>query len=1459
MPLLRHRVSLLLLGSLLFSLDIPANAQTTAQANAAIDNEATVHIERTTHPLATAANEIGRVEANKNLQRMILLLSPSVEAEQALKKLLDDQQNPNSPRYHQWLTAAEFGARFGVADTDVQKVSEWLASNGLTVGQVARSKRWLEFSGTAQQVESAFHTQLNYYRVGGNRYLANSSDVALPQAVAGVSRGVLSLNSFGRNPPRLLQGGIAGRDSQGQKVRLQPNLTAVGATNTYYLAPGDFAAIYNTKPLLSAGMDGTGVSIAVIAQSQIELTDVQMFRQIFGLKANDPNILVSGPDPGFPNPVDAQEAQLDVEWAGAVAPGATVNLVVAGSTDTTNGVDLAAAYAIDNEVAPILTFTYGSCEAALGTSGNAFYNALWQQAAAEGITVLVASGDNGAAGCDNASGGLPATHGLAVNGAASTPYNVAVGGTQFSDSGTEATYWNSNNSSDYSSAKGYIPEAAWNESCDPGQAPGPTNCAFGGANLSLLASAGGASAVYAKPSWQSGTGVPGDGARDVPDVALAAASGHDDFVFCTSLGGTPCQIDSLQNVVGLTLVGGTSASTPAMAGILALIEQKNGAFQGQANYVLYRLAQAAGNSCDSSQQTNPTAQNACVFYDITSGNNSVPCTGGSIGCSSTDSSKNGILSGAVAGAGYDATIGLGSVNATNLANAWKDLMLAGTQTTLQISAAIFAHGTPITLTGTVTPAGGNGSPTGDVSLKTASYGDAPDVLTLTNGGSFAGSVSDLPGGQYNLRAHYAGNAVFASSDSAVLALTVSPEASATTISANGLQGGTVAYGDPLAVVVKVAGASGAGRATGTITLLDGAATVGTYGLTADGAVSIPTGAGSGYAFSIGAHSLTASYAGDNSFTASTSGALAFNVTKGIPAVVVGLNTATVTTGQPVGAHVVVSGSGTAAATGSVQFTVDGVPVGTPLALQTGGFFGNQAQASVLLTNLAAGTHTIAASYDGSNDPNYSSVGITDPTDFAQQLQVITSTGTKTTTTLTAPSAANLGDTVTFIATVTPTSATGTVTLWDAVGPRSIAAAISNGSVQVNIPWTQAGNTALYAVYSGDATNAASASATSPFTVKQGVPQVILIAQASANATQEVSLNISVVGDPKNSQLLAPSGVVELWDSLNGGSATLLTAQRLTAGAGNIAVYGSRLTFSPGKHSIHAHYRGDNNWQAADSASTPLVSSDFTITVQPQIPITAGSPGSATVTITPIGGFSGVVNFTCPTGGTATPVGYACSIASVTIPANSTAAANTTLNLTVTTIAAAVKTAGTSGGGSGLWGLGFVAGSLLLAMVAIGAIRRKPAREFAFASGCVLCVASVVMGCGGGGGGGGGGPVATTTTLMSTNLRAGFGTPVTFNVNVTSSANAAGKVQLFDNGQVLGSQVPVNAGMASFLTTNLPIGLHVITASYLGDVNTLPSSSAPINQAITGSIPLQFTATSDSGITHTSGEIIVVVN
>jgi large repetitive protein len=1461
----RRQTFLFLLGCLLPGIaSSPAKAQTASIANAGA--QPSIRLEHTTHPLATPASSAGRVEADKTFQRMLFVLTPSAEQEAQLKQLLADQQNPRSPNYHHWLTAKAFGAQFGPADGDVQKARAWLESAGFTVTQTAASKRWLEFSGSSGQVESAFQTQMQYFRVRGRTYVANASDLAIPASLAGISRGVASLNNFGLRPPVHTATGLAGTNAQGQKIKLTPNLTAAGATDTtYYMAPGDFAAIYNTKALLSSGVDGTGITIAIAAQSDIEITDQQQFRQIFQLPSNDPNVFVSGPDPGLANEVDADESLLDVEWAGAVAPSATIDLVVAGSTDTTPGVNLAAAYIIDSDLAPILTFTYGSCEQALGTTGNAFFNALWEQAAAEGITVVVSAGDNGAAGCDNPNAGEPAQYGPAVNGVAATPFNLAVGGSEFADSGNPATFWSSANAANYSSAIGYIPENAWNESCDPGQPTSATNCVFGNGNFSLLSAAGGVSTLYAKPTWQTGAGVPADGARDVPDVVLAAASEHDEAVYCTSLAGNPCQLNAAQQLVNLTLVGGTSVSTPAMAGILALVEQKNGAYQGQVDYLLYRFAQTAGNTCSSTSETNPSTSNSCVFYDITSGSNAVPCAGRSSGCSSVNAGVNGMLTGFAAGPGYDAVTGLGSVNAANLAAAWNASALLSSQITLQTPSISIAHGTTVPLNGAVSATTGTGTPTGAVAFLTDLSTESTQTATLSPTATFAASISDLPGGQYNLHTHYAGDSSFAASDSSPVPVTVTPENSETTLTANGSTGGSAAYGAAVQIKATVAGLSGNGIATGSVSMRDTGNSLGTFSLSSDGSANISLGTGSNASLATGTHSLAATYSGDSSFNASSSAPVSFIIGKGTPMIVVGVNTASLPAGETLGAHVVIAGGGSTPATGTIQFTVDGGATGAPVTLTAGGFFGTGAQASTLISNLTQGTHVIGAAYNCGGDLNYTSVASGDPhNELMQTVTVNANAGASTTTTLSvSPAPTTIGSTGNFKVTVAPKTATGAVTIWDAVGPRSASTAISGGSASIQFAWTQAGTTSVYAVYSGDANNAASASAPTTFTVQPGVPQVTIMAPASTSSTAQMTLNTSVIGNPSNPQMPQPTGAVQLLDSLNGSAARVIGTQTLTSGPGGISVTALRFTLAAGTHSLSVHYLGDTNWRAANSTPEQVTSGSFTLGVSPNpIVFNAGAAGSGTVTITPSGGFNGTVALACATGGTLVPAGYTCSLGASNVGVNGSVAATTPLNLTLTnsttSSATAVKVAQSHSNDRPLWAGGMAAALMLFVLLGFASGGSKGARNFLLSAGLFFASFAAISACSGGGGSGGG-AVSTTTTITSSNLHVASGAPVTFSITVKPNGNVtpSGLVQIMDNGQVFGSPTQVTAGVASYLATSLPIGVNIITAEYLGSANTQPSTSAPITQLIAGTLAMQITGT--SGATSETANFSVTLN
>lgn len=678
-----------------------------------IDESKRARLSGNTHPEARAEFDKGPVDPQLPMEHMILVLKRSTEQEVALEAFMARQEDPKSPEFHRWLKPAEFGEIYGPSSADISAVVNWLQDHGFSIDNVAKGRTFIEFSGNARLIQEAFHTEIHRYSVRGEEHVANNSDPSIPEALSPVVAGILSLNNFFTRPlhhdlgtfHRVANTGKWEPDSPDLLLKPMTNVTYEG-TQFELVSPFDFAAIYNLLPLWNAGIDGTGQTIAIAGRSEIDLSDVATFRSAFGLPANTTTVTVNGTDPKEPSEDDRIENTLDVEWAGAVAKGANINLVITASTTSTDGAVLSSLYIIDNNIAPIMSFSYGACELSLGTAGNAAFNAMWQEGAAAGITEFVASGDQGAAACD---GGHPSPYlpmnGLAVSGTSSTPYNVAVGGTDFQWPNLTGTYWNgSNSSTNLSSAVGYIPEVPWNGTCasaDLLQLLGFTaagddaeqtcNLLWTGYQVGfsldpqLLNATGGTGGVsacttintdgtcsggYAKPSWQAGTGVPGDGKRDVPDVSLFASAGElqSAYLFCDSELG-PCDYSVASDAIGQG-VGGTSVASPAMAGIMALVLQKiGGSPQGLANPVFYQLAsQESLASCNSGTVT---SGNSCFIYDITSDNNQVPCATGSPNClTGTKGDAVGILSGYNATTGYDLTSGLGSVNATNLVNSW---------------------------------------------------------------------------------------------------------------------------------------------------------------------------------------------------------------------------------------------------------------------------------------------------------------------------------------------------------------------------------------------------------------------------------------------------------------------------------------------------------------------------------------------------------------------------------------------------------------------------------------------------------------------------------------------------------------------------------------------------------------------------------------------------------------------
>lgn len=939
--------------SLLFSavlLSLFLSAGVAAQSNVPpllvqpIDESKLTTLKGNTHPLARAEFDQGAAPAGLPMKRMLLVLKRSPEQEQALRKLLDDQQDKSSANYHKWLTPEQFGQQFGLADSDVQTVTSWLQRHGFEVAPASKGRTVIEFSGTADLVRQAFHTEIHKYVVNGEAHWANASDPQIPAALTPGVAGVFTLHNFLKKPQiKLTEQKVKASYTPGPPAQL------TFSNGVHGLTPGDYKVIYNANPVLQSGITGTGTAIAVVGRSNLfeAGSDVWQFRNIFGFCCyGGVYVILNGPDPGDLGGIEEAEATLDATWAGAVAPDARIDFVVSASTNNSDGVDLSELYIIDNNIAPIMTESFGICEAALGNAELTQISALAEQAAAQGITYMVSSGDSGAAGCDDPSN-PPAQHAASVNALGSSPFTLTIGGTLFNEGSQPGAYWNTSNAPDGTSAKSYIPENAWNESS-------PTD--------GLWATGGGRSSFFAKPSWQSGVpGIPADGKRDVPDLSLTAAL-HDPYLLC--LQGS-CVPDP-QGFIYLYFIGGTSASAPSFAGVMALVNQKTGSRQGQAGYVLYPLAAAQDYAqCNGSGGT-PAA--SCVFIDTTVGNNSVP------GLTGFNTTK-----------GFDLATGLGSVNISNLVNKWNSVSFTPTTTTLTLSPQTdIPHGSEVQVSVTVTPNSGSGTPTGDVALLMNGVSRI-DRFTLS-GGVVASTTNLLPGGNYGVVARYAGDGTFGSSESGGVMVSVLPETSTTDFAIYSFdQSGNIIpftsepYGNPAYLRADIKANSGYGTPTGYLNFLDSSDFIpnNPYLLNSGGTAATAQGV---WTLVPGSHSITASYNGDNSFSPNTSSPVDITVTKAATT----LSVADAGDGQSETLTATVSTtSGGLAPSGSVTFFADGKQVGSPAPLSGGDGSGNlQSGAFTAATAIASlsatlgGAQTVTATYSG--DGNYSAATPANP-------------------------------------------------------------------------------------------------------------------------------------------------------------------------------------------------------------------------------------------------------------------------------------------------------------------------------------------------------------------------------------------------------------------------------------------------------------------------------------------------
>ena len=617
----------------------------------AIDTSQMTAIGGNVHPLARPEFDQGRVDPSMAM-RVTMTFKMTAGQQADLDALLAAQQERGSPDFQRWLTPEQFGNRFGLSQGDFNKVTGWLESQGFQVENVPASRNMITFSGTAQQVESGLQTEMHRYVVNGRAHFANLSEPSIPAALAEVALGFRGLNNF-QLKPRALK-------------KMSPRFTS-SVSGNHFITPADFATIYDVTPLYQQGFTGAGQKIAVVGQSDINRSDWTAFRSNSNcsncaqLSTNSSllQIVYVTTNPGLQQS-DIHEANLDVEWAGAIAPDATVIFIV-GNPSGGNGVVDAINYAITTTPipAPIISTSYGDCEADFSTSEITSLKTLMQQANAEGITVLGPAGDNGPADCDFSSNPnspvTASTHGLAVDLPGALQSVTSVGGTEFNEGA--GAFWALALGTDVvSSALSYIPEGAWN---DTGITPQGASTPLG-----LSAGGGGSSTVIPKPAWQAGTGVPNDGARDVPDVSFSASSIHDAYLICSenfnsannTFSPTCVSPFGFRDSAGgnLAAVGGTSVGPPAMAGIVALINQATRVSgSGNINTVLYPLA----------------ARLPSAFHDVQTGHNKVPFSPPCV--ASTQIGYNALP-------GYDLATGLGSIDAFVLVTHWTSVAPAST-------------------------------------------------------------------------------------------------------------------------------------------------------------------------------------------------------------------------------------------------------------------------------------------------------------------------------------------------------------------------------------------------------------------------------------------------------------------------------------------------------------------------------------------------------------------------------------------------------------------------------------------------------------------------------------------------------------------------------------------------------------------------------------------------------------
>ncbi|HEX4321324.1 MAG TPA: chitobiase/beta-hexosaminidase C-terminal domain-containing protein [Acidobacteriaceae bacterium] len=1114
-----------------------------ALVHGAVDDTDRVTLRSNQHAWATAANDLGAVEDSFGLNRMFVLLKRPVQQEDELEQFLREVHTPGTENYHHWLTPEEFGRRFGAADSDVAALTAWLESHGFAVGKVHPGRIAIEFSGNAGQVKSAFHTEIHRYAVNrnGETVFASAGEAQIPAAFAGLVAGLAPIGSL-RARPALRVTGKADFNPKTHQATAGWTYPEPSGGLTYELTPGDFALQYDMTGVYNAGTTGGGQSIGILSYSNVDLTLVQAYRALFGLAANLPTVVIDGNDPGQND--DATEAYLDLEEAGAVAPAARVVLYTSAGSVVTDPLLTSGLRALEDNQVSVLSVSYTECEAELGPAGNAAWASLWQEAAAQGITVFVAAGDAGSAGCDDFNTQSFAQSGLAVNGIGSTPWDVSVGGTDFyysnyAGSATTLTaqigsYWSSTASgSPVVSLLQTAPEQAWNDAFGLNASDNGVYSANystivaggGGASRAALYPATGPATGYAKPVWQAGAGVPADKVRDTPDVSLFAGDGSNyvEYPICAAPG--DC-VGASGTTIPITSVGGTSAATPAMAAIQALVNQglanqATGSRQGQADVVYYALA--------------AKTLTAKPFRDVTAGGNAVPCFAGSANCvlgSSGSANGNYVESGYAAGTGYDPASGLGTVDVANLIANWQAASFQPSTTTLSISPATVAHGKTVTVSATAAAKTGAGTPTGNVALTSSDAvagSNGLGLLTLS-AGSASATISNLPGGSYQVLGNYSGDSTYAASTSVPVAVTVAPEQDTLNTSAwvvNPIDGSiyplqaglSIPYGaevyvdaEPMGVNEVGVSAGQATPATGAVSFTDTAGTViktASVPLNSEGIAEwvLPS-------LTVGSHTIGASYAGDASYNASTAATAAtMTIFKGTTTIYLQPMETTVAAGSSVTVDLLIYSDvlplNGVLPTGTVAITLGGQTQTIASPFKSWGTTGSAIEEVVAtFAAVPAGILPLSATYSG--DANWGGSSA-----LFGSVQALAARPAPTVTLSATATAFTPSQTVSLSGAVTGSAATGvpggaiTVT-WEngsySANAQLVAATTASSSWSLNIPAAQLTNGAntFIATFPGDQNYSAQSSA--PLTLTLSASDFSLI-----TTTQEVAITPGKTG------------------------------------------------------------------------------------------------------------------------------------------------------------------------------------------------------------------------------------------------------------------------------------------------------------------------------------------------------------